>query len=663
MQVRKFRVGITRFPYGGNGSTSMECPDVGDWLVDTVLALKKDERVEEVLSERFSDTPITMTRNAAIAWAKAHGVDVLLMVDSDMAPDLYLGHDPQHAKPFVATSFDFLCKHFEKGPVAVVAPYCGPPQHPLGDGFENPYVFRWQNYHTGHLQERMKLEGYSRAEAAVMTGFSNVDAGATGLSMYDMRLFELLCHPYFDYEWEGDNGQCPHCRQFIPGPRTQKASTEDCFFFRNVALNGSIKLGYNPVFCNWDSWAGHWKPWCVGKPTVLTSDGVGRALRHAIEQDVKMATRVVEVRPPVQEMAKANGRWNGMYAGLAPSNGHAPERGRKQRILTVCHGGNFRSVALSYVLKWNHGKEALPIGLDVAEPETLAHMCQWADRIIVVETSMCDRVPAAFHDKLTVYDVGPDRWRNALDRELLDLFRVHAEADPLIQGRNAPDRESQQPQTDAAIAREQVEFWQGQLAQEMDDTPGPDDLGWKQKPETLKALEEIVREYCRARMPFDHKLVIAELGTWVGKSAMALIRAVPAEIADYIVETHDSFDGEGMPSITGDIWNQFQHNCGHLMGERDGLVPRLKARVWKTLVNSVSAYKLDILFIDAALPDDTIQEWIEEGVREGGLVVWTESSGVQWAERGHAAGLRWFTKDWKSDEKACAVEAEVAANE
>lgn len=115
-----------------------------------------------------------------------------------------------------------------------------------------------------------------------MSGIQSCAALPTGVIMYDMRAFDLIDYPYFDYEWEGDGARCQQCNQPKPGPRTKKMSTEDVVNTRNISLNGQIELGYNPVFCNWDAWAGHWKPKCVGKPHLLTADAVAETLRNAV---------------------------------------------------------------------------------------------------------------------------------------------------------------------------------------------------------------------------------------------------------------------------------------------------------------------------------------------------------------------------------------------
>jgi hypothetical protein len=51
--------------------------------------------------------------------------------------------------------------------------------------------------------------------------------------------------------------------------RIKKATTEDVYFSRNLALAGV------PQYVLWDCWAGHIKPIVVDKPDLLTMDGTG----------------------------------------------------------------------------------------------------------------------------------------------------------------------------------------------------------------------------------------------------------------------------------------------------------------------------------------------------------------------------------------------------
>lgn len=281
---QKFNVGFCTFSYGGNGGISSEVPDIREWMVPLVAEAARDDRIENIRIWNLADTPITMTRNRAVLMARQYGVDVLVMVDSDMKPDI-LASSPD-AKPFFASSFDFVVGHYGKGPVVVGAPYCGPPP------VECVYVFRWQNMQSDNSNPDFQLEMYDRHTAVRMRGIQECAALPTGLIMYDMRAFDLTepkdanSRPWFYYEWKDKY-------------HSEKASTEDVTQTRDLSLVGATKLGYNPVFCNWDAWAGHWKPKCVGKPVVMSAGGVGEKLREAWASGHDETARIFDVRPTV----------------------------------------------------------------------------------------------------------------------------------------------------------------------------------------------------------------------------------------------------------------------------------------------------------------------------------------------------------------------------
>lgn len=287
MQPRKLKVVFCFSPYGGNGGCSSEHPDIRNWLIPTLLKISQDDRIEPIYWIEgvdyldLADTPVTMTRNRFVEWAREVKADVLVMIDSDNSPDVMLGLDPD-AKPFFETSFDFLYKHWDKGPIMIGAPYCGPPTRPDGFGNENVYVFLWRNADSTVVTNGLRLDQYTREEAARMVGIQVAAALPTGCIMYDMRLFDHLPHPYFNYEYENEGEQCQTCHQYVPGPQTKKCSTEDVVNTRNLGLIATAKLGYDVVYCNWDAWAGHWKPRCVGKPRVVTSDQVGAHFKRAL---------------------------------------------------------------------------------------------------------------------------------------------------------------------------------------------------------------------------------------------------------------------------------------------------------------------------------------------------------------------------------------------
>lgn len=280
--IQKFNVGFCTFSYGGNGGISSEVPDIREWITPLIAKLSKDERVAQIRMWNLSDTPITMTRNRAVIQARECGMDVLVMIDSDMKPDINNGFDPA-AKPFFDSSFDFLVQHYPKGPCVIGAPYCGPPP------VENVYVFRWLNRESVNANPDFQLEMYDRHTAVKMAGIQECAALPTGLIMYDMRAFALTepqadaDKPWFYYEYKSKY-------------QDEKASTEDVTMTRDLSLVGTQKLGYNPVFCNWDAWAGHWKPKCVGKPQVVEASNISEKLKRCWDANYDAGTRIVDLK-------------------------------------------------------------------------------------------------------------------------------------------------------------------------------------------------------------------------------------------------------------------------------------------------------------------------------------------------------------------------------
>lgn len=76
---------------------------------------------------------------------------------------------------------------------------------------------------------------------------------------------------------------------------------------------------------------------------------------------------------------------------------------------------------LAYLLKYRYGFDALAVGHEGNTPETLAHLCQWADMIIIVQAYMQELIPKRFHKKLSLYDIGPDIWKT-MNVQMLGLF-------------------------------------------------------------------------------------------------------------------------------------------------------------------------------------------------------------------------------------------------
>lgn len=304
----KLDVMIAHPSYGGNGGISSEHPDIRDWEVETILKMKKDPRVGEIMVKTIADTPITMVRNQFVRLAQQTGAHLLLMVDSDQSP-LRHRHDSWY-KPFWDVAFDAIYEHYQRGPLVVGAPYCGPPP------FENVYVFQFESNMSelGRDETVINLQQYTRSQASMMTGLGEVAALPTGMILFDMRVFDI-CKPsprprhevleqlyrreispdeaakqltegWFYYEWTN-------------GFAAQKASTEDVTATRDIGLAVARELGYNPLRCAWDSWIGHHKPWNCGRPTYLKVENVSDSFAAVVRRNHAMNERIMEFRSPI----------------------------------------------------------------------------------------------------------------------------------------------------------------------------------------------------------------------------------------------------------------------------------------------------------------------------------------------------------------------------
>lgn len=308
---RRLKVMFAFPSYGGNGGISSEVPDVRKWMCRILPGVKEDERIVDPIAEiTLGDTPITMVRNRFVVEARKVGADVLVMCDSDMNP-LKHAHEKDW-KEFFQSSFDFLYSHYDKGPCVIGAPYCGPP----GDVGENVYVFRWMSFGDKETTPVFRLEQMTRAEAAKSRGIQPVAALPTGLIMYDMRAFELtepkgltrrqIVDKIYEHEVTRDEAmtllrQGWFYYEWTDASASQKGSTEDVTNTRDISLAGMVKLGYNPMYCNWDSPVGHWKPWCVsGRPRIYEVDDVAECFLEAAKSPYRVGEKIVEAHNPLE---------------------------------------------------------------------------------------------------------------------------------------------------------------------------------------------------------------------------------------------------------------------------------------------------------------------------------------------------------------------------
>lgn len=309
MTPRKLNVMFASFAYAGNGGYAAIHPAVADWLVNTVPRASKDERIGEVNLARFNDTPITMTRNRSILEARKGNFDVLVMVDSDMWPDLYLGNpDLPSTVPFFDTAFDFIYDNYDKAPMVVGTPYVGPPPD------ECVFVFRYRTFSSDHSDDNLALKMYTREEAFAMSGIQPCSALPTGLIMYDMRVFDLIEPEPDDMQekiagplkrrikdgndkftvedidhivWQVINDKRKLDNSFTyyewdDKYQASKASTEDVTLTRDISQYGWVKYNRDIIHCAWSSWPGHIKPKVCGRPHLIPGDAVSDKFRRAM---------------------------------------------------------------------------------------------------------------------------------------------------------------------------------------------------------------------------------------------------------------------------------------------------------------------------------------------------------------------------------------------
>lgn len=88
-------------------------------------------------------------------------------------------------------------------------------------------------------------------------------------------------------------------------------------------------------------------------------------------------------------------------------------------------GGNCRSVALSFLLKYHYGVDAIAMGIDGNNDDTIKMLCEWADHIFILQGGYEVGIPKEYHSKISFYDVGEDRFFQ-INQELLGILNAMA---------------------------------------------------------------------------------------------------------------------------------------------------------------------------------------------------------------------------------------------
>jgi predicted protein tyrosine phosphatase len=93
------------------------------------------------------------------------------------------------------------------------------------------------------------------------------------------------------------------------------------------------------------------------------------------------------------------------------------------KFLTICEGGNCRSVAMAMQIKQHGKQDAIACGWRWTSVETLETLIKWADVLVVMEGYFLDKlkekgVVIPDEKKVLVVDVGPDRYGHPMNMEL-----------------------------------------------------------------------------------------------------------------------------------------------------------------------------------------------------------------------------------------------------
>lgn len=97
---------------------------------------------------------------------------------------------------------------------------------------------------------------------------------------------------------------------------------------------------------------------------------------------------------------------------------------KKFKFLTVCEGGNVRSVSLAFLLRYSFLQDALACSHALTPQKTFNMLGEWADYIIVMQPHFASRIAQKHLKKLRHLDVGEDKWMNPLHRDLLDKLNA-----------------------------------------------------------------------------------------------------------------------------------------------------------------------------------------------------------------------------------------------
>ncbi|MFH1482490.1 MAG: hypothetical protein ABIE46_03150 [Patescibacteria group bacterium] len=97
------------------------------------------------------------------------------------------------------------------------------------------------------------------------------------------------------------------------------------------------------------------------------------------------------------------------------------------KILTMCQGGNSRSVAMAFLLKYKYNIDAIACSWEKNSSETLRMLFEWADNILIMESDFEKYIPTEYKHKIIITDVGYDQWFS-IRKDLIELCDILLES-------------------------------------------------------------------------------------------------------------------------------------------------------------------------------------------------------------------------------------------
>lgn len=225
--MRKYHVRVAQ-PVG----LGIQTVETGAFLFDLGCKLSTHPLIAKVSQAVLRSSRIAMNRNLLVKSAIEDGVDFLLMIDPDMAPDMYVDHC-SGALSFIESSL----QHLVENPFGIIgAPAVGEPPDMKVNVFVNGPDGVGRRMTHAELLERVQDP---RIEDVVAMG--------TGLMLIHMPIFCHLQQPYFQDEYTDNTF-------------TELKKSQDIVFTERAHMAGI------PVWCNYYSFSGHVKSSILGCP-------------------------------------------------------------------------------------------------------------------------------------------------------------------------------------------------------------------------------------------------------------------------------------------------------------------------------------------------------------------------------------------------------------